>query len=653
MAQHTKEASLGVSGRSAESLSRPSYLWKDVHMKWLIALLFTFFLVAVPGTAFAQDTASSDTVTERILTLAETRPVAQIIALALAALTVYAGALLILSLRQRYSIPWRASLRLAGWIIPLITFSLVVVLILGNEQEPRFGQSVTVSFVQLIVPAAAAIHTSLIFAPEDEPLEMLLALPRPITWLVFERVLIIVLIYGGIGFVGMGVMAIQDQRVDVGALLAAWIPAMLFLVSFSLYLTVRTRVMLMGLIGSMLVWFIFMLFNPFLMPGTPQPFPMNYVQPFLWTVNIFAQPSVFPESEYYAINRLILLGLSMFWLWRTAAQLSDSEALLLTVQDRQTRRRAKPAVEMPKTKRALKLNPVPVAINVLWQIAAIWLYETKLHWRRRPLKVIFFTLILTTAITLLIAYDSLIKVMLPGLDIAQVGEDQRMLVKGMAFMRMSMSVLTVVQMLILPVILSDSVALDEADHMRDMLHSTPLPGWAYLAGKIGGMWWASMSAIVLAFVILCGIWLLAAGVYNPIPMLDSWIVFSAPVILFNGGFALLVGATQPTRRRAVLVVIGVFFACFYLSGPAVGWSLLNPFNTDLLLAIFSQNNTPPIAYTPIASLPGVTDYFAGRAFVFLITALVVGTWWTLCWSGSSLWPKTTAVPTPAPVQQGS
>jgi ABC-type transport system involved in multi-copper enzyme maturation permease subunit len=622
-----------------------------------LALVPLLLILATTGTVLAQDvgTASRDSLTERILTLAETRPVAQIIVFILMGLVLYSGGLLIQSLRQRYSVPWRATVRLAGWVIPLITTLLVIVFVLGNEKDAQFGRTITVSFIHLIIPVAAAVHTALIFSPEDEPLEMLLALPRPITWLVFERLLIIVLIYAGIGVMGMGLMSAQGKLVNAGALLAAWVPPLLFLASFSLYLTVRTRVMLMGLIGALLVWFIFMLFNPFLMPGMPQPFPMNYVQPFLWTVNIFAQPYVFPEAEYYPLNRLTLLGLSVFWLWRTVAQLNDSETLLLTLQDRQTRRRAVPAAEAPKTKRPLRLNPAPVAINVLWQIAAMCLYETKLHWRRRPLKVVFLTLVLTTGIALLIAYNSLMKVSLAGGEITQLPLDQQMMLKGLAFMRMSMSIFTVVQMLILPVILADSVALDEADHMRDMLHSTPLPGWAYLAGKIGGMWWASMSAITFATVSLCIIWLFVVGVYNPLPILDSWIVFSAPIVLFNGGFALLIGATQPNRRRAVLIVMGAFFVSFYLAGPAMGdrFTALNPYNNSLLMNIFSQMGTDPMTYTPIFTLSGVTDFVTGRALVFVITALIVGTWWTLRWSGLSLWSKTSSAPAPLPVQQGS
>lgn len=542
-------------------------------------------------------------------------------------------------------------------MIPLITASLVILFVVGNEKDVQFGPRITVTFIQLIIPVAAAIHTALIFSPEDEPLEMLLALPRPITWLVFERVLVVILIHTAIGVMGMGLMAAQNKLPDAGALLAAWIPAMLFLVSFSLYLTVRTHVMMMGLVGALMAWFIFMLFNPFLMPGMPLPFPFNYIQPLLWTVNIFAQPYAFPEVEYYTLNRLILLGMTVFWFWRTIAQLDDSETLLLSAQDRQTRRRPASTVETSRTKRGLKLHPAPVALSVLWQIAAMWLYETKLHWRHRPLKVVLLTLILTTAITLLIAYDSLVKVMLPGIDIADIAIDQQMMIKGFLFMRMSMSVLTVVQMLILPVILADSVALDEADHMRDMLHSTPLPGWAYLAGKIGGVWFASMTAIGLAFVILCGIWLLAVGAYNPLPMLDSWILFSIPIVLFNGGFAMLVGATQPNRRRAVLVVIGAFLISAYLGGPAVEGFIaslnLNPFNGSLLMKIFEQTSTDPTTYTPIFTMSGVMDYVAGRGLSFFITALIVGTWWSWRWSGVSLRPKTASAVTPLPVQQGS
>lgn len=622
---------------------------------YLVPLLL---ILMFAGTALAQDiVTASDDVRERILTLADTRPVAQIILFALIATSLYTGGLLSWSLRQRYAITWRASRRLAGWVVPLITVLVVIVFVLGNEKDARFNPLVSVPFIQLIIPIAAAIHTALIFSPEDEPLEVLLALPRPITWLVFERVLIVILIHAGIGVMGMGLMAAKGNLVDAGALLAAWVPAMLFLVSFALYLTVRTRVMLMGLVGALVVWFIFMLFNPFLMPGMPQPFPFNFVQPLLWMINIFVQPSMFPEVEYYTLNRLILLGLTVFLFGRTVGQLNDGETLLLTLQDRQMRRRPALAVETSRTKRPLKLHPTPVALSTLWQIAAMWLYEPKLHWRRRPLKVVFITLVAVVGIVLLISYEAFTKLMLQGVPIEQLAYDQQMIIKGLAFTRMPLAMLTVMHMLVMPVLFADSVAIDQNDNMDEMLHSTPLPGWAYLVGKIGGMWWASMSALALALTILSGIWFVSVGPYDVFPALDSWLLLSAPVLLFNGGFAVLIGATQPNRRRAVIAVIGAFFLSFYLGNRFTDGVLnvfhLSPYNTSLLINAFGSNNTLPITYSSLFTLDKMPEFMVGRGLVFAITAIVVGLWWLWRWSGVSLRPKTTSSPAPLPVQQGS
>jgi len=292
---------------------------------------------------------------------------------------------------------------------------------------------------------------------------------------------------------------------------------------------------------------------------------------------------------------------------------------------------------------------------VLWQIAAMWLYETKLHWRRRPLKVVFLTLVITTAISNLIIVTGVSKVDMNLIDVTGLALEQGLLVKGVFLMSISMSILTIVQMLILPLVLADSVALDESDNMMEILHSTPLPGWVYLVRKIGGVWWASMSAIVLALIIISVIDLVVTGPYNVIPMIDGRIVLSIPAVLFNGGFALLMGATQPTRRRAILFVIGVFLLCVYLAGPTGEGSLtaLSPFDGSFLPMIFAQASSRPSIYSPVFTLPGVMDFLIGRGLVFLITALIVGTWWTLRWSGVSLRPKTTPMPTPLPVQQES
>jgi len=605
---------------------------------------------------FAQDTTKDASLTTRVLTLTDTQPIAQGMALLLGGLSLYVAALLARALRQRYPITWRASVRLAGWIVPLITAAVTLIMIL-NRDKVQLTPMISMSVLQLVIPLGAAIHTALIFSPEDEPLEMLLALPRPITWLVLERVLVIVALYAGIGIGGMGLLAAQNRLGDIGMRLGAWLPSMLFLMSFTIYLTTRVRTMTMGLIGALAVWAITLLFGPFLIPsatnaGPHMPFPMNYVQPFLWTINMFAQPLSFPAWEYYTLNRVILLGLSVFFLWRTSALLSDAESLLLSAQDRQTRRKAAPVAAVSNDKRSKKFNSAPVAVNVFWQIAAMWLYEWKLHWRRRPLKVMLSTLIAVVGITMLIAYDAYIKVMLQGADLSQLALDQQMIAKGLAFTHMPLAMLTVMQMLVVPVILCDAIPLDQQDHMDEMLHSTPLPGWAYLVGKIGGLWWAAMSAFLLALTILSGLWFLAVGPFDLRPVLDSWLLLGAPIVLFNGGFAALIGATQPTRRRAAIAVIGVFFLSLYIGGQVTDGFLaalqLNPFNSSVLVNAFGSLGLP-LTFSSLFTLPGMSDFMVGRGMVFLITALIVGGWWTLRWNGFSLWPKTISSSTPTPI----
>lgn len=102
-----KDAMIGMRGRSTGSPLHPRDWQIAINMKWTITLLIGLFFVIATGTVFAQDavTVSPDSLTERILTLAETRPIAQIILFALMALTLYVGGLLLQSLRQRHESP--------------------------------------------------------------------------------------------------------------------------------------------------------------------------------------------------------------------------------------------------------------------------------------------------------------------------------------------------------------------------------------------------------------------------------------------------------------------------------------------------------------------------------------------------------------------
>jgi ABC-type transport system involved in multi-copper enzyme maturation permease subunit len=305
--------------------------------------------------------------------------------------------------------------------------------------------------------------------------------------------------------------------------------------------------------------------------------------------------------------------------------------------------------------KAVKYPAAPVSISVARQIAAMWLYEWKLHWRRRPLKVVFLTLAISASISTLMIISGLSASSMRIGDLSGLTLEYALLVKGVFLMSTSMAMLAFMQMLILPLIMVDSAAIDEQDQMMELLRSTPLPGWAYLVGKIGGMWWAGMSAITLSMLIVCVVSWLAMGAYNPIPMLDGWILLSAPVLLFNGGFVLLVGATQPTRRRAVGMGLGILFLSGYIGGiaPSGPLTALNPFNGLFVMALFGISDARLPVYLPVFTLPGVMEFVVGRGLVFLVTALLVGAWWTLRWSDLLLRSKTGEIVPSVPAQQGS
>lgn len=260
----------------------------------------------------------------------ETRPFA--IGMTISALLL-AGVSLMLartSLYGQVSIAWRMSVRLMGWLAVIagagMTLSLIVA---GGENTPdAFAWEVRLRVIETVIPLILGLQAALIFSPPDEPaLEIALACPRPVGWMLVERLLAVALSQIMIVVVGIGLTLALTPDTDVFLTLVRWLPPSLLLMGIGTYVTLHARLAAFGAVIVGVLWFVLLLFTPLLMPGNPIMYPLNLIQPFLWVVNPYVQPELLPMDAYW-LNRVCvtLTGLTLIAL--SIHYLNDEERLL-------------------------------------------------------------------------------------------------------------------------------------------------------------------------------------------------------------------------------------------------------------------------------------------------------------------------------------
>lgn len=264
------------------------------------------------------------------LTADDTRPIAIIAALALAGLAAWGLASLTRRLRQHIGLAWRASLRFAGWIPPVLAL-IVTVLFLIPESTGTSGfvWDDRTRIVESFIPLIAAIHAALVFSPDDEPaLEVMLASPRAIHWVLLERLGIVLLgqVFVALVTTALSLALVKDQ--DVLVALVRWFPSMVFFAGLASYITLRSRVAAFGVTVSGLIWFIFNFFGESLLPGSPAFWPLSALLPFLWPFNPYLQPAQLSAGDYW-LNRLCVLLAGIAFIMLAVYQLRSEESVLL------------------------------------------------------------------------------------------------------------------------------------------------------------------------------------------------------------------------------------------------------------------------------------------------------------------------------------
>ncbi|MCB9455084.1 MAG: ABC-2 transporter permease [Anaerolineaceae bacterium] len=222
----------------------------------------------------------------------------------------------------------------------------------------------------------------------------------------------------------------------------------------------------------------------------------------------------------------------------------------------------------------------------LLQIAAMIRYEFRLHWRGRALLVIILALLVMNGVTALV--------------MSQSGDSMP---AGLVINHSAMAWATVGVTLafLLPIIVSDTIPKDRQLGVRELLDTLPMTRAVYLLGKVLGVYAAVLLGLLVVMLITGVLDLLLFGEVNLSRFLEIWLIGAMAMVILNGGLGVLLPASQPNRRRAVVLVIAVLILSFALSGTG--------FESGSIDTYFNPVRPPIIMYY----LTGVAGTFGGAA----------------------------------------
>ncbi len=498
--------------------------------------------------------------------------------------------------RRKFRPAWRAAFSRMGWIAAVISAAGVFLTIAGVN-IPFLGSD-RLHIIQSLIPLMAGIQAAMVFAPDDEPaLEVQLAAPRSIVWLVGERLAVVILIQGSIALIATLINLTIGVEDNFLVAVVRWLAPLLFLCGIGLYVTLRTRVLLFGMLIVGLLWLGFSLFGEFFLPGKVFGTPFNIIQPFMWTIHAYLEPDAL-GINYYWLNRFAVMTAGIALLTLAGTKLRKPESILMHGRRSDTKQRLiRPVASSDSAPLTWKAQPVHVAAPQ--QLMGIIRYEYLLAWRKRSGQVI--TLILLTAVLVdafLISslLSSSIVVNPTGLSPEQV--------RHMTTLNAIMStwtLLSVVFIFVAPLIVYDSVTYDRQTNMSEVYGGMPLPYSVYLAGKVIGVTLLLLTAWVAALLFSIVVWSLKAGGLDWFQFGDMWLVGGGLTLLLNVLLAVLLGSTQPNRLRAAGLVLAAFLITALLSstiGGIFGYaSLSRSAISDYYLNLFAEGVLNPANVT--------------------------------------------------------
>ncbi|MDX1992789.1 MAG: hypothetical protein SF029_10375 [bacterium] len=251
-----------------------------------------------------------------LVSLSESRSTAAVLTLLIALWGVWNIVQVIPTLRTAHGrFAWNAAFRMQSWLPTLGGAWLLGAVILLND----YALEDKLRLVEMIVPLVMAAQAAFLFSPEDEAaLEVELACPRPIGWVLIERLMIVLAAQTVVALLGTALTLAITGDSDVVLAVLRWIPPTVMLTGVAVYTTLQSRVAVFGVAITVAVWGIFAFAGDAFLPGQPIIEPLDKIQPFLWPFQPYLKPGRLELGDYL-LNRfgVIALGINLlalaFW----------------------------------------------------------------------------------------------------------------------------------------------------------------------------------------------------------------------------------------------------------------------------------------------------------------------------------------------------
>lgn len=230
---------------------------------------------------------------------------------------------------HRRMIAWRYAWRRIGIVPTVITIAALIslTLLVQSEVMPFVLWIGYARVVETVIPLAIGLQAAFLFSPDDEPtLELVIVAPRPLGILITERLLLLALIQGAIALFITVLLMTESQITLIEGLIRGFPPSVLFAAS-GIYFTLRTRsgafaLIIVGFMWAASAW----ITAPFT-PGVIWSEPFDLIQPWLWAIHPYIQPSQLPEDAYL-INRGMVMMIGVTLLILSLSELRNTEKIL-------------------------------------------------------------------------------------------------------------------------------------------------------------------------------------------------------------------------------------------------------------------------------------------------------------------------------------
>ncbi len=223
-----------------------------------------------------------------------------------------------------FTFAWRRALAVIGWWQPVLGFfGMIVIGLLANAHD-RIAQMIGTSAVAGIGALVAGIQASFVFAPADDPsIELVLSAPRPIAYLIAERLIVLAAISLAAALAGALMFpVIAPGMGTTGDQLARWVAPFVFMVGLGMAITLVSR---RSSFGMLLV----ILLDGAMLFGGAQALIARFE--WAWIVHLFLPPEQF-TPEQIAVNRLFLIALGVGMIAYVLNLARDPEPLIAAAQ---------------------------------------------------------------------------------------------------------------------------------------------------------------------------------------------------------------------------------------------------------------------------------------------------------------------------------